>query len=633
MEKDALKSRLLEVAKFDLKHKHYAHTVKKRQRYLQLVAGIGIDKLLRRFVKRESAEMFEQRVRLTQHIVTSVCHNLFAPMYKIPRSNSARRTLTYDKDSKGEQIKELEGILKKFNGDASFDEYLATDAIDEGKVDPNGFKVIEWDDFDNEKELIQPRPFKVTSEMAVDYVEKNRTLEYLIVRQNHNYISKNLKEEKLLEVNKEKIVNTRTLYSKGARYTIYGKNQTLTLTQVHPYTLGLAEGTTTRDKDTFFNVATVNTEGKTEVRTYIRLKEKYFQYVEIDPHNCGVVPAVRNGWIKDLATSGETYVNMLHAVEPYLLKTIKVNSELDLVAALLAFPQLIRYNTACPDPKCYSGEYENGMTCGTCGGTGLKKTAPSAQDSIELPLPDSKEEMIPLSDIAKYLSPDVDIVKWQDEYIDKLTEKCKQLLYNSDTFSPKQTAKTATGTNLDMQNVYDTLYPFSVHYSKSWKFGVKLIAKLADRDKGLVVNHTFGKDFKLKTLDTLIQDLERVSKIGSTPALKRHINDDIAQIIYSENPIEHLRYQLKEFYNPFSGKTEKEIMYLLGSRLVPMRDKLLYANSGSILDSIELRYSKESKDFYALKRSDQLIEINKELDVIQDKIKQDSPEPNNLDLT
>ncbi len=607
--------RFFEVAKFDLKHKHYKRTTDKQKLYRQLVTGEKLEKLLKRYVRRESKPLFEQRVRLTQHIVQAVSANLLASFYKVPRSNAARRTLMYKDDDGGAKIKEFEALLDKFNGAFSFDDYLATRLIDLGSTDPNAFIGIEWDAFDAEQELIAPRPFEIYSDMAVDYEEKNKTLEYLIVKQAIKF-RKDKIEDIIADDGGELIKNPTTGLETGSRFTLYGKNQTHTLTQVAKHEIGTA----TLKDDRLTKIAK---------RIFIRLKGRLFEYVAHTPHNCDAVPAMRAGWNYDLATQGETYVNPLHAVEAYLLKTVKVNSELDLVAALLAFPQLIRYNVKCPDLKCYKGEYENGDKCGTCHGSGMRATAPSAQDSIELPLPNSKEEMLPLGDVAKYLHPDVGIIKWQEDYIEKLTEKAKRMLFNSDTFSPKQTAKTATGTNLDMQNVYDTLYSFSIHYSRTWTQGVRLMSKLADRQKDLVFRHSFGKDFKFKTLDGLIADLERVDKIGDAH-LKRHIKDDIATIMYSENPTELMRYKLMEFYNPFSGKSEVEIQYLLGSQLVPLKSKILYANSGSILDAIELRFAKpdvKRGDFYALKRSEQIAEIDLEVDAIIDQIKTDSPTP------
>ncbi len=618
MEQEKLLLRFFQVVAFGLRHKHYKHTIDKHKTYMQLVAGVGLDELLAQYVRRENADLFAQRKRLTKHVVTAVCKNLMDVFYKVPRSNSARRVLTYTGDAVDKKVREVEGLLTKFWGDESWDDYMATRFVELNSIDPNSFVVFEWDKFDAEVELIQPRPFEVKSSAAIDFKYNNKVLEYLIVMDDYQYkeVAKQGEsiEPKLKNPNKNK--------KKGRKYTLYAQNQTWQLLQVDenevPLTVNLQEG------------KPVEATRNGEKVVYVKLAKHYYEFKTFDPHNCEAVPAFRVGYYRDLATDGETFVNPIHAAEPYLMKTIKVNSELDLVATLLAFPQMIKYGLKCEDTKCYQGYYEDNTACKTCGGTGVKPTAPSAQDAIVIPMPESKEELIPLSEIVQYINPPVDIVKWQEDYVEKLTQKAKRIMFNSDTFGPKETAETAHGRNLDMQNVYDTLHPFAVRFGKIWTMGVKTMAKLADRVDNLVASYTFGKDFKLKSLDSLIVDLSIANKIGS-PSLVRHLNSDIAQIIFSEKPIELQRYELKELYNPFAGKSEKEVVILMASPYVSKREKVLHANYGKIFDELELEHANSSKDFYKLNRTAQREAVYKKVDEIIGVLDKENPSPS-LDL-
>ena len=622
-EKELLLRFFMVVAK-GLRHKHYKHVVEKRTKYMQLVAGVGLDKLLRQYVRREDKKLFQQRVTLTQHIVTAICKNLLDPFYKVPRSNSGRRILTHTGNDGESKTTDLEKILTEFWGDESWDDYMSTRSVELNAIDPNSFTVFEFKPFDAEKEPVKPYPFEVSCEDAIDFKLKNKILEYLIARNTHSYkatIDNGLNVNTVLQ-------NTKETHKKGYKYTLYGKNKTWQLLQVDEKTVPslavLKEGEVVR------GTKTIAREGAeiSVPANYVRLGRLFYEFVEFLPHNCDVVPAFRPGYYRDLQTNGETYVSPLHPAQPYLEKSIKVNSELDLVATLIAFPQMIRYGQKCQDDKCYEGYYDDGKECGTCQGTGVKATAPSAQDAITIKMPDSKEQMIPLNDLVKYLSPEVDIVKWQEDYIDKLTFNAKRIMFNSDIFDRKQIADTATGKFLDMQNVYDTLHPFAVKFSKTWKKGVQVMAKLADREEGLVASYSFGKDFKLKSLDTLIVDLKNVNGIGN-PTLVQHINDDIAQIIFSEKPIEMQRYAVKEMYNVFRGKSEKEIQLLLAGDLVSRRDKVLHANYGRIFDELELKYVSEgnSKNFYKLNRTEQRKAIYEMVDEIIIQLDEENPEP------
>lgn len=620
MENEQILYRLFQVVAYDLTHKHFKHVCDKATLYDQLVAGVGLDKLLKQYVRREDAALFEQRVNLTQHIVTAVCKNLLDVFYKVPRSSTARRTVSY----KGEQgtakkSEELEAVLSGFWGNSSFDNWLGTRFIELNATDPNAFVVFEWDEFDNTKERLQPRPFEVPSSAAVDFAYKNQVLQYLIVKNEHYYDRVKVDRggvfaPRLRKPNEGQV--------KGSKFTLYGKDQTWQLLQVDE---NEAFAPTT-EEGVVFAVNGLDADGKVVPRAYVKLGRKMYRLFEFLPHNAGKVPAFRVGYYRDLATKGETYVNPLHPAEPFLLKTITSNSHLDLVATLIAFPQMVKYGQKCPDVKCLNGHYADGSTCKTCNGSSVKSTSPSVQDAIVIKMPESREEAIPLDELITYLSPPVDVVKWQEAYIENLTQKAKRIMFNSDTFTKVQVAKTATGENLDAQNVYDTLYPFAGRFSKIFVFSVSVMAKLTDLDKDLVVGYNFGKDFKLKTLEMLIDSLVQVSTLNA-PALAQDINNDIAEIIFAEKPTELQRFKLRQSYDPFKGKTDKEIAVLLAGNLVSKKDKVLYANFSRIFDELELEFAKDSKNFYGLNRAEQRQKIYEKVDLILAEIDAENPAP------
>lgn len=609
-------NRFFQVVSYDLRHKHYKHVVAKKKLYKQLVAGVGMDDLLRQYVRRESKELFEQRVRLTQHISKSVCKKLLDPFNKVPRSNSARRILTYKGDKNVEsKTAELEGLLDGFWGNMSFDDFMAIRYTELNSTDPNAFIVYEFDDYDATVERLQPKPFEVSCDKAIDFKVNNNVLIYLIVRDSY----KTLKKKKIhRDIFGEKIENPDEIYHKLSKFTLYTSERNY---QLYELPKDIEDKPFVEQPGVPFN-AVVDGE---EVQL-IKLKDKLYKFITLDDHGCSSVPAHRVGYNRDLATDGQTFVNQIDAAEPYILKSIKTNSELDLVATLLAFPQQLRFADPCQDEKCYNGKYNDGSTCPTCNGTGLSKGTSTAQDAIVLKAPRSKEEMIPLKEYMTYLHPDVAIVKWQEDYIDKLVENASRVMYGSEAFTKKQVSETATGKNLDMQNVYDTLYPFAVAYARRWMFGVTTCAELSELNDDLVRSYSFGKDFKLKSLDTLMVDLRNASEINNT-SLQKHINDDIAQIIFHDKQVELRRYYTESAHDPFAGKSEKEVIVLLASNLVPRLQKVIHANYSMILDALELEYAtkKGSKGFYELNRVDQRKEIERKGQEILDSIDSEAP--------
>lgn len=608
-----------------VRHKHYQHTVKKHTLYMQLIAGVGIDKLLRKFVRREDEVLFKQRVELTQHITKSICRSLLGVWNKIPRSPSGRRVLTYEGSTGVEsKVKDLEGRLAKFWGAHTFDQYLAVRARELQAVDPNAFLVYEFGAFDHRKELLQPHPFEVLSANAVDFKYTNGILKFLTVKGAHTFDL----EEQAEGIPKVPGVAVKTQKQKvGHKFTIYGQKETAQLLEVDERFVDLSQFS--EDLTVYrasYKGPLVN--GYSKVMRFVKIKDKVYTVKTFTPHNLGEVPAMRVGYLRDLETQGESFVNELDAVEPYLLKSITVNSHLDIVAALIAFPQRVRFGVVCKAIECNKGYNADDSKCTNCNGAGIEPMTPSTQDDVVFPMPQDIEDMPSLKDVIHHVHPEVAIIKWQDEYCDKLVSTARRMLFNTDVFDRKQIADTATGKHLDMSNVYDTLYPYAMHHSRMFVHGVRVCAGLMDRAKGLVVSYTYGKDFKLKTLDSLISDLSATNGLGNS-ALSKSLNDDIALILYSDQPLELQRYRARQMFNPFEGKSEKEVMLLMASDFTPLAHKVLWANLGNIFDAIEIEQAKQKIDFYQLNHTVQREIINEKVDEI---IAELTPEVPNIEI-
>lgn len=564
--------RLLEVVKKDIRHTYYQRTVDKADLYRKLVTGEGMETLLKRFAKRESEELFKQRKEITQHVIRSVVKNLMDVFYKVPRSNY-QRILTYQSaNDQSSQATELENVLAKFWGTESLDDYLSTRFIELNAVDPNAFVVLEFASTDGLTERVQPYPFEVASKDAVDFLYENHILQYLIVR---------TPLKRTLDSGKE---------FDGNRFTLYLPDETLLLEQVPDDT-----------QTPFANEGEFAISGD---GVYVVLNKHKYKFHEFTPHNAGRVLAFRVGYTRDLFTDGKTMLSPYDAAVPYLMKSIKVNSELDLTMALVAFPLTIRYVDACDAQGCMGGSLPDGSTCQTCSGTG-KRRPTSVQEEITLVTPRTPEEMVNPDNLISFKSPPVDIIQFQSEYIDSLTAKAKSIVFNSDIFDKQEISETATGKNIDLQNVYDTLYPLARKYSRTWEFCVNMIANLTDLDKGLIACLKFSKDFKLKSMEDLMYDLQRASESGAGAEIRRNIQQDMVRLLYAEDNLSYQRWVTMDAFNPFAGMREGEILTVLNSDFTPRRNKVLYANMGMIFDELELEYADKEGGFYMLNRSKQ----------------------------
>ena len=567
---------LWDTVRNNTRHKYYDRTVELAEKYYRFVTGDGLDKDMVQFVRREDATMFQQRKDITKHIIPTVVKNLMDVQYKVPRSNSLTRKLEYTGDKQGTKAEKLEGILAKFWGDKSFDDYMGTRTVELNNTDPNTFVVTEFKDFDATQEHLQPYPFESSSEMSVNYEVDNNILQWLIVLQAIFFVGE---DGKLKE---------------GTRHTMYLKERAVTMEEF--YDNGILS--LMPEEDVWYEINGVS---------YIRYKDSMYHLIEPEPYDLENVPAKRAGYKRDLETKGDTFVSPYHDIIPILEKTIKANSELDLTMSLHCFNQKIMMGKRCDNPECNSGYIneitksgENRHVCPNCNGVGLL-IATTTQDVLLLEPSEVREEQLSIDDLVRYVGPSVDLVRFQDEYVESLTWKAKQAMFNSDIFTRKEVSETATGKNIDMQNVYDTLWPFATRYADLWEFYVTIIADLTDMDKGLEILFVFDKDFKMKTTTELYDDLDKANTSGADSFAIQDIQMDIARNIFANNPIEFNKYVVKQDFYPFSGKTKEEIIALKASNNTTRFLKVLEENYSYIFDQIEMSEEK----FYLLERTKQ----------------------------
>ena len=563
--------KLINVVKNSRRHSNYDANVRRAALYHTIVTGEGADVLLKRWVRREDEELFNQRVALTQHIFTTTTKSILDVFNKVPRA-LYNRVLTYQNNDKNTSYQELEDILSKYYGNASMDDWMATRYLDLNGFDPNAFIVEEFEAFDNKVARAKPYPFEVSSSMAVDYEYKNNILQYLIVKQVKNELD---------------------------RYTIYMDNQCLIFQQI-------------REDVAKFNQA----EGvvyEYENASYIVIGKQVFEFIEPLPYNLGKVPAKQVGIIRAKNKSGDdsvSFVSLFDAAIPFILKSIKTNSELDLVMSNMAFPIKISYVQKCDE--CEGAKVVDNETCRSCNGTG-KKHSTSAMETIEIGMNGNldNDNVVDLSKLVAFISPPTDIIKLMDDFVDKMTEKAKEIIFNSDIFTKKQIADTATGKMLDSQNVYDALQPVFKAYSDTWEYKIDIISKITDLNRDLIWSFTFNKDAKLKSKTELINDLVLVNSANAPIEIRKDIYNDLARITYSDNPNEYLKYQVKERFNPFSGYSQETITQALLSEFVKKETKVLYYNFTYIFNEVEARMIAAKKDFYALDYNIQKLEVDK----------------------
>ena len=531
----------------NIRHRDYKRVCDLADEYYKMVSGDGISDLLRRIVSRETVDEFEMRKTITNSIIPPTLASTKLSFQKAVRKKPKVRKIDWETEGDYEKRQaELELKIAEYWGDASLEKFFEYAYVDYNYLDPNAFLITEFDEFDARKEKAKPYPFIATSEQAIMLEFKNNILQYLVVKLPITLTDLEGKEYE------------------GTKYTIYLGTDTIVFTEV-------------RDKPMLF----VTDDGFPDG---IEIGGKYYTVAYFVPQG-DKIPARRFGFKYDSQTQGRTYISVFHDVMPYLNKTLKIDSELDLSTAMTAFPQRFRYVNPCPD--CKGGVTPDGKTCGTCHGTGKEPIHASTMDVVTLNIPYDTTEMIDLEKLLVYKSPPIELLKFQEQYIQSLRASVYLMMFNKELMTRNELTNTATEVKITEDNMNDTLKPFASALSTLWEFVVTDIATFTDLGMGLIVEHQYPDDFKFKTQADMMDELKRAKDAGASTSTIAAIEDDINEMLYADRPEELKIIRIKNAYNPFRGYSEENVRLLISQNLTTHYNAVLWANLESIFNDLE----------------------------------------------
>jgi hypothetical protein len=527
----------------DLRHEDYTRVMELAEKYYKLKTGDGIEDLLEKIETRVTDDEFKQIKRIYRSIIPSTLNSTKMPFLQAARTEPDK-LIDFENDA-DKKVMELQEYIDEYWGDKSLDKYLEYAFVDYNYIDPNAFLITEFDVFDPKVEKASPYPFVASSEQAIMFEYRNEILEYLVVKLPIKFMDGDTEKD-------------------GFRYTMYLGMDTIVLSQVATKNVGLGS----------------------EV---IEIRSIFYDVFYYQPKN-EKIPAIRFGYNRDEQTKGRTFVSVFHPVIGLLEKTLKIDSELDLSCAMVAFPQRFAYSTPCPgDEKgCINGKTLDGHLCPVCNGTSIAPAHKGTQDIIYLQLPrDPQTPLRDLNNMLVYKGPDITLLEFDADYLKSLKETIYAQMFNLDRYLRSDVSVTATEVNVESDNLNNTLYGFAQHYSAVWKFVVQDIATFTDLGEGLILNHQFPKDFKFKTVEQLFTDLKIAKDASAAPSTIDAIQADINKKLYADRPDDLKRMDIKNKFNPFGGYSEANVRFIIAQGDTTTYNKILWENFESIFQDLE----------------------------------------------
>lgn len=569
---------LIEIVKNNKTHQDYTRVVELADLYYKLTTGDEIDELLKKIITRETDEEFAQRKEITESVCPAILNSTKLPFHKATRKQPIVRKIEFASDSEKKKA-ELEEFIKTYWGNKSLEQYLEYAFIDYNYMDPNAFLITEFAPFNPLKEKAEPYPFVATSEEAIMFEYHNEILNYLVVKLPITYLDRGTPQP-------------------GFKYTMYLGWDTIEFVQV-------AEAVR-HDPD--FEV--------------IEIEKKFYSVLYYEPKNENV-PAVRFGFIRDGETKGRTFVSVFHHVLAYLKKTFKIDSELDISTSMCAFQQRFAYVSPCKNPACKAGRLLDNTICPDCHGTGEQAFHRGTMDVVTLTLPKDPADIIDLNQLLVYKGPLIELLTFQQEYIEYLKKSVHAMMFNADLFTRSEVSVTATEKVLETDNMNDTLYPFARHYSSIWEFTVRNIATYTDLNNDLTIQHKFPNDFKMKGLQELMTELKTAKDAGASTSTISAIEDDINEILYSDRPEELKEMRIKNEINPFRGVSNADIRFIISQNNVPLYNRTLWENFESIFQDLEV----EKPDLFDMNYNVIVELVRAKTEKYIKKIESETPEP------
>lgn len=577
------------------KHQDYKKTTDIKQITLQVTTGEDTLGLIPMFELREDKAMWQQRADLFIEPLSSTSAPICDKFYGVKRITANRSIKTLDAN-KQQYIEEAE---RKFYGRMDLDYYMDNFLDEISMSDPNAFLVITFDDFtDGQTPNIYPLIFGC--EQVYDFIYKpNGDLDFLFLA-----VEVQIRNKALMRKFNDKVTD----------FYVLSEGNTIIYKEIHP-----DRELTLLQTDTIYEAKT----SKKYKVTIVKNGSEKTKKNETPARRLGYILNKKNRSIADTP---------IRPMIPLLKDIARDKSELDLSKRCHVFPQKIMYDDSCvgevhidQSRKCISGKIAGtNDTCSVCNGDGFKVHR-SGQEVIKLKKPKTKDEFFPLDEMVRYLTNDLEAVRFLSEEIAKNTALCERAIFSSSStnkgsYQANKENKTATQTIISTEEYNNVLDGWAKNRAEWFMFSVRIIGQIFDTD--VDVSYSYNGKYVMENETEIIDKLRVLTEAGVSEQIIDEAEYRLAKTIFDNDKDALRRYISKRLFLPFRGRGKEEIALLLESVNVTQKTKVLYSNFVEIFEEIELE---QGIKFYETDLTSQKATIDDKVKLIMETLKDEAP--------
>lgn len=585
---DELKAKLRNiVGPNKYRHQNYANSVLLASDYKKIITGKGQESFLNHYRSRETEEEKSQRIKLTKSKTKGTCNKILAMFDKTLQVDVELENTTYKGAVSDATKSELLNQVSHFYGGESVKRFLDKKYKRRVAFDPNSFVVVDYvyplgpDGKADTSKYAKSFPRVFISDKVLDYQYVNGLLQYVVV----GWL---VGDAWQLE-----------LFAPGIHIGCFQvkKGAVLPIGRVPDDSIVFSSSNSSTNADTsdIYNLYITKT-------STTECPAKQWGYVENDEES---------GW-----------VNMLDAAITDLLDLVNVKSDYDLVRVLNVYLQKIQRTKPCNHIEKGKGKCVDGILstsnekCHKCGGSGIQVHKSPQNIMLVHTSEDETKAPIALNDYIYYPSMPMDIVEHLDKLIKRLPSMISEDIFGVDVSQIGNQNVTATAVGNFYDNIYAVLALFTDHYSELYKFMVRIIAQNGNLDASeLVVEHRFPRDFRLKSLEEILNTLKLAKESGAPGQVVNSIKLDAMSKTNASNPYQIKLYELNQRFRPFINLSDAERASLLSTLLPTDEYYILYYYLDEIIKNLE----ESNKSLYDLDAAQQKVLIDKEVVKFQEK--------------